>query len=74
MDLNELMKRQKELNEKLQNDFIDKIKSDVDFLKEKYERQDYVPTQHEKQVIGEITNAMYDIVRYILNKAVKGEN
>jgi hypothetical protein len=69
MDLNELLRKQKELQEKIQNDFIDKTKDNVDFLQEKVNRDDYVLTQHEKDTI----RAIYVIIQDITKTFIGGE-
>lgn len=53
-NIEQLKQRMKEAQEKIQNDFIDKIYSDIEFLLEKANRSDYEVTQHEKEVFNRI--------------------
>ena len=50
----EMKKRLQELQEKTQNDFIDKLNERVDYLLEKSNKKKYVPTEHERIVFNEI--------------------
>lgn len=50
----ELERQIKANKEKQQNDFIDKLEENVNWLLEKANRRDYEPTQHEKEVFGRI--------------------
>ena len=52
--LEEMQKAMKEIKEKQQNEFIDKIVEMVDLLCEKANRKDYEPTQYEKEMLNHI--------------------
>ena len=54
MTKEELQKLIRENNEKIQNQFIDKILDDVQFLCEKANRKDYEPTEYERTKFYEI--------------------
>ena len=54
MTKEEIMKRLRESQEQIQNEFIDKILDSVEFLLEKANRKDYEPTEHERQQFGKI--------------------
>lgn len=54
MTKEELMKRLRENQEKIQNEFIDKILDSVEFLLEKANRRDYKATEHEREQFGKI--------------------
>lgn len=54
MTKEEIMKRLRESQEQIQNEFIDKILDSVELLLEKANRRDYEPTEHERQQFGKI--------------------
>lgn len=54
MTLEEMQKRMKELEDKQQNDFIDKLSDMIDHFIEKVSKKDYEPTPHEKKVFFQI--------------------
>lgn len=64
MEKEELKQRMRELDEKVQNDFIDKILEDIVFLSEKAIRKDYKPTLHELEVIEYISNYVDGIKKF----------
>ena len=53
-ELEELQKRYRASLDQAQNDFIDKIYNDVEWLCEKANRKNYEPTQHERDTFGQI--------------------
>ena len=52
----ELQQSIRKNQETIQNQFIDKILDDVQFLCEKANRKDYEPTDYERFVFGKIKN------------------
>ena len=52
MTKEELAKKLKENQDKAQNEFIDKLLEMVEYLCEKANRKDYVPTEHEFRTFG----------------------
>lgn len=54
MTKEEVVKRLRESQEQIQNEFIDKILDSVEFLLEKANRRDYEPTDHEREQFGKI--------------------
>lgn len=54
MDIKELQETLKQVNEKIQNEFIDRIYNDVEFLCEKANKKSYEPTLHEKMTFDKI--------------------
>ena len=62
MDIEELKKRMKETQDKMQNEFIDKVYDELKHLNEKASRKDYEPTEHEKEVFGNIAT----IIAYMM--------
>lgn len=54
MTKEELEKRMKEQKEKMQNEFIDKLLEQVEWLNEKANRKDYETTTHEQEVLSKI--------------------
>lgn len=54
MTKEELQKRMKEHQEQMQNEFIDKLLEQVEWLNEKANRKDYETTAHEKVVLNKI--------------------
>ena len=54
MTKEEVMRKLRESQEQIQNEFIDKILDSVEFLLEKANRRDYKPTDHEREQFGKI--------------------
>ena len=54
MTREELQKKMKETQDKMQNDFIDKLYDEIEYLLEKFNRKDYEPTEHEREVFNKI--------------------
>lgn len=54
MTKEEVLKRLRENQEQIQNEFIDKILDSVEFLLEKANRRDYEPTDHEREQFAKI--------------------
>lgn len=65
MNLQELIKRQKELKDKMQNEFIDKLLDDVEFFLEKANRKDYELTEHEKIVFNKIYTIINNMNKWL---------
>lgn len=63
MTIEELMQAQKELNQKQQNDFIDKLADMVDNFVAKSNRKDYEPTDHERERFRQIHSNINDIIK-----------
>lgn len=53
-ELEKLQAQLKANNDKMQNDFIDKIVADIEWLCEKSNRKDYEPTEHEREQLAKI--------------------
>ena len=47
--------------DKMQNEFIDKIFNDLQFLSEIAIKKDYQPTEHEREVFGQIVRIVNGI-------------
>lgn len=60
----ELQQRMRELDEKAQNQFIDKIYNDIEWLCEKANRSDYVATEYEMQVFSKIYNIVVNMDKW----------
>ena len=54
MTKEDVMKRLRESEEHIQNDFIDKVLDSVQLLLEKANCRDYKPTDHEREQFGKI--------------------
>lgn len=54
MTLEELKALRRKIEEKKQDDFIDKLFKDIEWLCEKANEKDYEPTVHEKEVFTKI--------------------
>ena len=52
--LEELLKAQKELNDKIQNEFIDGLVDKVEILLERANKKGYEPTEHERECFSRI--------------------
>lgn len=64
MNLEELKQKQKEIEEKMQNEFINKLYNDIEHLINKAIRKDYQPTVHEKEVLNKIHCMINDLVKW----------
>ena len=60
-ELEKMALQLKELKEKSQNEFIDKLKNDVEWLCEKANKKEYQATEHEKQVFNSIRTIINDM-------------
>jgi len=54
MTREELAKAIRANQEEMQNNFIDKLTSEVEYLLEKANKADYIPTDHEREQFGKI--------------------
>ena len=54
-DLQKMQLELKRVNDKTQNDFINKLKNDIDWLCEKANQKGYEPTEHERVIFNEIS-------------------
>ena len=54
MTKEDVMKRLRERQEQIQNEFIDKVLDSVQLLLEKANCRDYKPTDHEREQFGKI--------------------
>lgn len=54
MNENEIKAKLKEIEEQNQNNFIDKLLNNVEYLLEKANRKEYQPTQHEREQFSKI--------------------
>lgn len=54
MNVDELKKAIRVIQEKEQDEFINKLKNDIDWFLEKANAKDYEPTEHERIVFNEI--------------------
>lgn len=61
MTKEEILQKTRDVEDKIQDDFIDKIYTDVSFLLKKAIKKDYIPTNHERKT--------FDIIRRMLNNA-----
>ena len=64
MTKEEIKRQLRENQEKMQNEFIDKILDSVEFLLEKANRRDYKPTDYEREQFGKIYNIINNMVRW----------
>jgi len=54
----------KELHDKMQNDFIDKLNESVDWLIEKSMKKSYAPTNYERIVFNEIRTKLNNMNKW----------
>lgn len=64
MDLQALQAEMKKTSDKMQNDFIDKLKNDVEWFCEKANKKDYQPTEHERIMFNEISNIIDNMKKW----------
>lgn len=55
-EMEELMKKMKEVKDKAQDDFIDHLCEDVEWYCEKASAKGYEPTLHEQEAFAKIAN------------------
>lgn len=56
MNAEELKEEMRKVQEKMQNEFIDKLLDSITWLSEKVNEKDYEPTSHEREVFSQIIN------------------
>lgn len=61
LDVQALRKSLRKTQEKIQNDFINRIYDDVQFLGEKADRESYEPTAHERETVAKIAEIINSI-------------
>lgn len=64
MNIKELQSEMKKTSDKMQNDFIDKLKNDIDWLCEKSNKRDYEPTEHERNIFNQIVTIINNMRKW----------
>lgn len=64
MTLEELQKMASAEKQKQQNEFIDKILTDVEWLCEKANKRDYQPTKHEQETFKKIYSIIINMDKW----------
>lgn len=64
MTKEEILQKLKESQEKMQDEFIDKLLDEVMFLSEKTNKKEYDPTLHEQEQFRKIVNIINNMAKW----------